>query len=82
MKRTTKTKNYAAAWAPVLSDINAQIRSGKQIFRDTAFGRLQVTGVSWSEVTGCMFHAKGQSFCADLGWLESVSTAKFDRALL
>lgn len=81
-RKTRRTRRpavdvYRARWAPQLAAINARLASGEMIEVTNAFGTTLLRSVSWSEVTGCMYHTgigfNARSFCADLGWVERLA---------
>lgn len=69
--------DYRAVWAPKLAAIGARLAAGEVIMVTNAFGTAQLVSVSWSEVTGCMYHTgrgfSARSFVADLGWVERLA---------
>lgn len=77
MAKKKSLPDYRARWAPLLAAINARIAAGDVLEVTNAFGTYRVESVSWSAVTGCMYHVgrslNARSFVADLGWVERVA---------
>lgn len=76
-KRKVQIPDYRAKWAPSLASINARIAAGEVIMVTNAFGSFRLRAVTWSDVTGCMYHTgrdfSAASFCADLSWIERIA---------